>query len=218
VRIAARGVRRSSVALVAAVGPSWWPAPSRRRAAPGPNRIGHARAWAGSFDGATRNDARARRGTTWPRRYCSWRWRLSRRRVLGGGGRSGAGARERVEIGASGSTRGGEEAREWGRPDDAGGELPARRGAAAPAELNRERIRSGRGEPKLALGFRGGIFVPSDGSSENGPPGPLGAIDVFQPLDFLLRVPFLLARKVVSRLYRFPLVSVRAKILVTYAP
>jgi hypothetical protein len=74
------------------------------------------------------------------------------------------------EIGKRGvgeSTRGGEEARGWGRPDDAGWELPARRGAAAPAELNRERIRSGRGEPKLALGFRGGIlFCPSDGSSD----------------------------------------------------
>jgi hypothetical protein len=70
-------------------------------------------------------------------------------------------------MGALGSTRGGEEARGWGRPDDAGGELPARRGAAAPVEWNRERIRSGRGEPKLALGFRGGIlFHPTGRATE----------------------------------------------------
>jgi hypothetical protein len=69
-----------------------------------------------------------------------------------------------------------------------------RSSGAGGIESGEDQIREGRAEISVRVSW--GYFVPSDGWSENGPPGPLGAIDVFQPLDFLLRVlPFLLARK-----------------------
>jgi hypothetical protein len=43
VRVEARGGRRPSIARIAAVGASWWPAPPRRCAAATPNRLGIAR-------------------------------------------------------------------------------------------------------------------------------------------------------------------------------
>jgi hypothetical protein len=71
-------------------------------------------------------------------------------------------------------------------------------------ESGEDQVREGRAEIGVRVSW--GYFVERERAS-------WAEIDVFQPVDFLLRVSFLLARKY----SRFPLVSGRAKFSVTYA-
>jgi hypothetical protein len=45
----------------------------------------------------------------------------------------------------------------------------------------------GEGRAEIGVRVSWGYFVPSDGSSDNGPPGPLGVIHVFQRFAFSSR-------------------------------